>query len=565
MIDIIPFNVTSLKVIHPELNVTLEHASHHFESYVSDRTNITPLKDTITSLKDLIGVFKLLEIAGTQDVAESMLSLTEQLVSGQTKQSDFCLSALSHAYVGLPCYIEYVMDRGQALPILLLPFTNELRAALRKPIVHESQLSDYPVAEVTTLIESGAAVSSDLESLSRRQRQLFQVGLIGLLRDENLNLKLQLMHRSMSRMAQACGDMAVRTQWRLAESVLEGLLSNDLELNFTRKRVLSQLDVGLRTFINNNCDGAITAPDELLKELLFLVNLSQSKHAASKEVYQRCGLTDLKLTDAFIKRERGIMQGPNAETIRTMVSALRDELTQTKEVLEIAAQDTTASTDLSPLLALFQRTSDILSVVGLSTPSTILNKFKDTIQSWVDGESYDRSQLLDIADGLLYVESTLSNLSRLDLDFTQKDESEEDKFTLVAKSQLGEAQEIVIQEAQNGIAVAKKDISSFVESNFDMLHIKNIAETLVSVRGGVAILNLNRATEVLNSCIRFIQNTLEQGVEAQRAQDILETMADALIALEYYLSEIELHGEPPANVLEVAESSLAALGYPVSA
>ena len=44
---------------------------------------------------------------------------------------------------------------------------------------------------------------------------------------------------------------------------------------------------------------------------------------------------------------------------------------------------------------------------------------------------------------------------------------------------------------------------------------------------------------------------------------ILETMADALIALEYYLSEIELHGAVHPSVLQVAEQSLASLGYPV--
>ena len=40
-------------------------------------------------------------------------------------------------------------------------------------------------------------------------------------------------------------------------------------------------------------------------------------------------------------------------------------------------------------------------------------------------------------------------------------------------------------------------------------------------------------------------------------------MADALIALEYFLSEIELHSVAPPNVLQVAEQSLASLGFPV--
>lgn len=565
MTDIIAINVTSLKVIHSELDVTLEHASRHFETFISDRNNLDPLKESVSALNDLIGIFKLLNIPGTQDFAENMLLLTKALIEGSVKQTDFNLSALSHAYVGLPCYIEYLADREQAVPALILPFINELRAALRKPIILESQVAKFTVDTAITLAETGKSVDPEIASLAARQRQMFQLGLIGLLREENIELKIKLMHRAMGRLAQASGETESRTLWRLGEAVLEAMLAGDLQLNFTRKRILSQIDSAMRAFIQANCDGALTATDELINELLYLSYIADCKHPASSEVKQRAQLSAASFTDKNLMRERAIMQGPNAETIVTMVSALREELAQTKEVLEIAAQDSSGSTDLSPLLGLFQRTGDILSVVGLTSAGNILNNLREQVQSWVDNGHYERDQLLDVADGLLYVESNLSSLSRLDLDFCNKIETEEGKLALMAKSQLDEAQQIVLQEAQAGIALAKKDITSFVESNYNMLHINNIGETLVSVRGGVAVLKLDRATAVLESCTRFIQGMIEQGVDADKAQSILETMADALIALEYYLSEIELHGAAPPNVLEVAEQSLASLGYPVAA
>ena len=389
---------------------------------------------------------------------------------------------------------------------------------------------------------------------------MFQLGLIGLLREENLELKIQLMHRAMARLARSVGASESRTIWRTAEAVLEALLSGGLQLDFTRKRVLSLVDAAIRKY---QLDENTPVDDALITELAYLVQLSALDTAAAAEVKSAYSLETPQLTDKQLSRERDIMQGPNAETIVTMVSALRDELGQTKEVLEIAAQDVSGATDLSPLLGLFQRTGDILSMVGLTSASNILVDLKAKVQSWVDAGSYERDELLDVADGLLYVESSLSSLSRLDLDFTDKNESSESKMAVMAKSQLDEAQAIVLQEALVGIILAKKDISSFVESNFDMVHIANISETLISVRGGVLVLKLNRAAAVLKSCAAFIEDAQRQGLKGDSAQNILDTMADALISLEYYLSEMQLHGVAPPNVLEVAEQSLAALGFPV--
>ncbi|NRB41372.1 MAG: hypothetical protein HRU20_23355 [Pseudomonadales bacterium] len=562
MTDIIAINVTSLKVIRGELNVTLEHAARHFETYVSERNNIAPLKETLHSLTDLTGIFKLLQLPGTLDFVESMLELTQAIIAGNIKQNDFVLSALSHAYVGLPCYIEYLADTEQAVPALILPFTNELRTALRKPIVLESQLNDFQTVAVEGLTQASANAVDDLKGFTARQRQMFQLGLIGLLREENLELKIQLMHRAMLRMASSVGGSDSRAVWRMSEAVLEGFLAGDLNLNFTRKRVLSLIDAALRQF---HTDDSVPANRDLLTELAFLTQLAAGTTPAAQEVFSQCALSRITFTDKKLSRERDIMQGPNAETIVTMVAALRDELSQTKEVLEIAAQDASGSTDLSPLLGLFQRTGDILSVVGLTSASNVLSELKQQVATWVAAGNYDRDQLLDVADGLLYVESSLTSLSRLDLDFIDKNETPESKMALMAKSQLDEAQRIVLKEALAGILLAKKDISSFVESNFDMIHIANIAETLISVRGGVSVLKLDRAAAVLKSCAAFIENLKAKGLASQNAENVLETMADALISLEYYLSELELHHVAPPNVLEVAEKSLAALGFPVQA
>ena len=158
---------------------------------------------------------------------------------------------------------------------------------------------------------------------------------------------------------------------------------------------------------------------------------------------------------------------------------------------------------------------------------------------------------------MLYVESTLANLSRLGLNFDAGDD-EQTRLALMAKSQLDEAEAVVIREALARLAASKKDIDSFVESGYDMVHLESVVATLVSVRGGVQVVKLYRAAAVLLSFERFVRSVIDRGVEKGNVQNILETMADALISLEYYLSETELHGVAPPNILDIAEQSLSA-------
>jgi hypothetical protein len=343
----------------------------------------------------------------------------------------------------------------------------------------------------------------------------------------------------------------------LTEAVLEGLLNGDLQLDYTRKRVLSFIERELREF-EKDCDNVeITASDELLNELVYLVNLSASSDPASSEVVDRLELTQFEVTDRIFQQEKAVMQRPSAETILAMVAALQEDLGQSKAILEVAEQDAPGSVDLSSLISLFQRTTSILSIAGMQGADEILANILSKMESSADAEEDTQDILPEIADGLLYIESTLANLSRMDLDLDAADD-EQTKEAVIAKSQLNEAEAIVIREAQAALASSKDDIDSFVKSSYDTLHLQSVVDTLVSVRGGVEVLKLDRAVDVLLSCEEFVQGLVENGVQGEDIDSVLETMADVLIALEYYLSEIELHGVAPPNILDVAEQSLSA-------
>jgi len=557
VIDIIPLEVTSLKVLRSQLTASLEKASIHFETFVAVRSVVDQLEESQQCVSEIVGILKMLQMPGALQLAEEMSKMIQQMAAQPTAVSDFSLAALSQAFVWMPCYFEYVADRGQVVPSLALPFINELRAALQEPLIFESELAEFQCANPVDLSSKDYEKDPDLVTLVPRLRLMYQVGLIGLLREENLELKLQLMHRSVARLASSVGDAPVRTQWRLTEAVLEGLLSGDLQLGYTRKRVLSLIERELKAFEKEPDVVTIRASAALLNELVYLVNLSAASSEATSEVFSKLGLKQLDVKDKIFQQEKALVQGPDAETIQAMVKALQEELAKSKEILEKASQDESVPVDLSPLVSLFRRTSDVLSIIGLETPGEILANIKKSIGNWASGAKYTQENLLEVADGLLFVESTLANLNRLDLKFDGAAD-EQTKLALMAKSQLDEAEAIVIREAQAGLAVSKKDMDAFVESNYDLDHVQSMKDSLVAVRGGVQLLKLDRAAAILIDFEEFVSSVADDGVEEETIQSVLETMADVVIALEYYLSEIELHGVAPPNALDVAEQSLSA-------
>lgn len=567
MIHNLAVNVSSMKVVEEELNQTIRKASGCLEAYLSDRSMRSQFEECRNCLDQVRGILKLLEIPGAVKLSVEMLELMDQ-ITDQESPSDFTLSAISQAFVALPCYLEYTAAQGKAMTILLAPYINELRAAKRQELVPESSFGTFKAANERKPVptQEVQSISEDLTSLSRRLRHMYHVGLLGIIREDNTGLKVQIMQRAMQRLLAACDNSSIAELWWLTGAVLEGFAEQKLGLGLFRKRLLSSIDKYIKAIAYGGADALqAEVPQALRKELLFLIDLSHAQGPLTQQVRETYGL-DGEWSDEAIRKEQNIMQGPNSETIASMVTVLKEELLSAKEILEIASQDAGgAVSEYESLNKILGKVSDILSVVGLKGPADILKTQMQQIRKWEKGDEVaEGKDLLDVADALLFVESTLSGLSRLDLsDRAIAEASELAKQQIIAKSHLAEAELLVVKEAQAGISLAKRAISSFIESDYDAVHISNVAKTLNTVRGGLTLLKVDRAAAILSSCASFLDNAMTQGFSEERIQELLETLADALISLEYFLGEVEVHGVADEKVLEVAEESLESLGYPV--
>ena len=244
----------------------------------------------------------------------------------------------------------------------------------------------------------------------------------------------------------------------------------------------------------------------------------------------------------------------------------KEELYQAKDILEIASQNNSIdSEDFNSLQTILTRVADTLLVLNLTGPQDTLKQQLKNMTGWASrADALDANDFLQAADAVLFVESSLSGLDRGEISITELNEANVlTRKKIIASSQLAEAERVVIEEAESGISLAKRAITSYVDSNFDTAHIANVVVTLNTVRGGLLMLGYKRAASVIKSSSAFVDSSLKQNNNGDQRHQLLETLADALISLEYYLNEISSGQSPNDKILELAEESLAALGFAV--
>jgi hypothetical protein len=560
------FNIASLKMVHDELLATIEQSALRLEQFSTDRTNGELLQSCIEGIKQIRGTLSLIQLKGVDLLADELLAHINDITLGEDPTTDKRLDLLTTAFFMLPRYLEFCLQTARSMALLLVPHINELRQARRAPPLPESYYFAFEPLKVTRTLQHSPH-QEDISILVRRLRHMYQTGLLKVLQGTQVKPSFGIMCRALERLESACGASALSNFWWLANASLSAINEENLRITKSRKMLFSSLDREIKRLQFEGNSVLNREPDAaLVKELLYLLTLSKSATEKSKAVAAAYGLRPLSYSDAELAREMEFLKGPSVNTINSMAAVLTDELHSTKNILERAAQSGAELLTESPeLLDTLKKIADILAIVGLVSPSNGLKQEIEKIQRWqTTGEAVNASDLLGVADTLLYVESTIAGLGKSNLsDEKLAQINALSRDDVMANNQIAEAEKLVIDEIESGLAMVKRALSAFSESNYDKGHIANISSTLDSVRGGMFVLGLPRAAKVVAGCMQFINESLMEDEQQAAIQHMMDTFADAIISLEYYLDSLKVDKKADTEVLRIAEESLEALGYKV--
>ena len=557
---------SALGWVKSELDATLRQAAEALESCAADSADSADparLQLCVTTVHQVHGILQMLELYGAAVLAEEMERVAEALLIDSTRGRDVAQEVLMRAILHLKDYLERVEDGHQDAAILLLPLINELRTARNAPVIAESALF-APDLDLRGEQPQWPKDGSDAVAVAaRRTRPLYQRGLLAYLRRQNPADGLAQMREALLAMDRAGPDDRSGRLWWLTAGLTDVLDAGELpEHASATRRLLSQVEHQLKAAMETGAGTA--APEDLLRGLLYYLAHAAPVTERVRAIQGFYDLPALVAEQARVEQSRERALGPGRDALSGLVQAVREDLAHVKDTLDLQARGSVRNPeDVVATATSLSRIADTLAVVGLPNACALLQEQAEQVRTLFAGGAMEEHRALQVAEALLYVESSLVNLVDGRQGTRPEDEAADTIEASFAETEYRNVFAHAISEAITELGYLKEAIAQFVESG-ERQRLAGVERRFEAVRGSLALMELDRAPDLLAATERFLRERVLGSAEPPSPQ-ALEALADAITGIEYYLEALRegrSYGERGLDVSEEGLRRLDSLGPP---
>ena len=558
MSDVIDFS--TLKWVKSELDETLKKARQALEAYVENPQDEAQLAELAVNLHQVYGTLQMVELYGAAMLAEEMEQVANALSQEKISQRDDVYEVLMGAILQLPDYLDRLVAGHRDIPLVLLPLLNDLRALRGENLVSEGSLFSPDLTQPMPNDIAMAHVEGDIQRRARELRHRFQLGLLGVFRDEDVEGSLASLEEITRTMIGLSGRPEARRFWWISTGVIEALKEQSLQSTAAVKQLLGRMDRVLRKLIDEGEDAlSASGLDDLSKSLLFYAGRANTENAYVAEIQAIYQLDALLPRQDEIAAAQESLTGQNTDLFKTVAAVVKEELSHLKEGLDGVIRNSSGKADeLKTIAAGLRSMSDTLGMIGLGAQrKAILNKAGE-LQGFVDrDEAPSETVLMDVASTLLLVDSAMERMSQGHTVSTS--EETDDAEQSLADAEFDQVKEVVLNEAISDLVRAKEAVVGFMEEQQSGL-LEEAKQLLSQVKGGLLLLDETRASTLIGNTARYIQRKMLDA-EQMPPEKELESLADAICGVEYYLEGLRESRAFSDSAINVAEQSVAELGY----
>lgn len=388
----------------------------------------------------------------------------------------------------------------------------------------------------------------------RHLRQMYQTALIGLLRDSDVSAKLVLIDHVAERVMDLCQGSVNTSVWRLLKKLLSAFADHSLELTPQRRHFFTKFDSSLKRLEKDPLHGKHSPPDTaVLAELSLLLLLADPQNVNDEDLNRLGEFKPLSWSDKALMTHREAMERSTYKALLSMLDVIKDELLGAKRILDMMSESGLCETEnIDNLVSNCERISAVLKVSGYMAVTSSIDQSVEQINGWrIDAP--DQEALLDVANMVLYIENALLTGSLID-----GSDSHENQTT-VAKGLLQQAQMHLYEESKSNIGLAKRAVIAYIDSNYDREHIANVAVGLASIGGAFNMMGIGNAEALMNRCAELLNLAYQGNSNEAVGDNWLESLADALVSVEYLLDEMSAGRLADSRVTNLIDDSLAAL------
>lgn len=292
----------------------------------------------------------------------------------------------------------------------------------------------------------------------------------------------------------------------------------------------------------------------VLMPLLNEIRAARGEEGVHDSVLLAFAPDSVTATEAELDHARGSLSGRNRELLDTVGSAVKEELLRIKDALDLHLRTGGAPEQLQTQADELGAVADTLGMMGLGVARGVVVQQRDALRGVVGGrQQIDENLLLDIAGALLYVDASLDDqVAHLGAGGSGEDDPSavENRRTV----------EVLAHEAIANFAAAREHFVAFIETSWNHAELQDVPRLLGDVSGALRMLDLGTAADYLRGVQQYIEAELigRQRVPSGRQ---LDTLADAMASLEYYLEALRDRRPGREDILDITRSSLEALRY----
>lgn len=551
---------TTLGWVKPELDETLRQARIEIEGFADDPSDGSRMRFCASYLHQVQGTLRMVELYAPAMVAEEMEQLAHALQAGGVDNLDGACATLMRGVVLLPDYLERLQSGHKDIPIVLLPLLNELRAARGESGLSESVLfapdleRPLPASLPPAPSERGSLRGGAETPLLARLQQAIAAWPEGGAPDDAGELQ-----RAIDALLLRAGHEATRRMLWVAGSVAGALRDGALPSNSALRQAFASVQREARAQFEDDGFGS-PRPETALeptRQLLYQVAQSDSDHPALHELRETFDLAAQQPSESELSHAQGSISGRNRALLGTVAAAIKEDLLRVKDALDLHLRAGDADVGaLQPQVEALGRVADTLGMLGLGVARNVVQQQRDAMHAIVGGDrAADEGALLDVAGALLYIDATLDDqVARLG--DSDAGSSQDDLFT----SESRKVREVIAREAIANFADARQAFVAFVETNWDHTELAEVPRLLQEVAGALVMLELPQPAGYLTGIRRYTETELIGRRRVPNGRQ-LDTLADALASLEYYLEALRENRFNRDDILDIARNSLETLGY----
>ncbi len=533
-----------LNLIKPELDEALATIQSHLEAYLEE-----PAEDRRQQASQLLwqvwGALNMLGLEWADAMVMDCRTLVEAWAEAPGRQDGHLpqAEAVGYALTMLNCYLDYVQIKDMAWPQLLVPAMNRVRSALGKAVLGDDLfLTDIPLRPGLAGVRKPVP-DSQRQLMFRRARHVFQIGLLGVIKDSNDPGHLMMMQMALRKLMLVMTEQTLADLLMVLAAAVESLATG-VAITPQRKRWLAQVERMLSALIQ----GKVPQESQWLPTALYLTALGSSG-VTGNQIRASYALSERVLNQERLTAEYDIMCGPGSSVIKTVSSVIAEEMAQIRDSLDLMARGVSRMGETEPMDQQIRRLSRTLLMLGQHEISQRTAYWADVVARWTGEPSED--DLNGLVDVLLAVENAMTRLLK---DVTPGMDAPVINQN-ISIHQLDQARTLLVAESRSGMSIAKRGITAYMEANWDVLQLENVVPTLVSVAGGLDFLGVPRGAWVLRQIGHFVDQRL-QHLQGEPSVEVMDLLADALSSVDYFLESMEANKPMGDSILLLAEDSV---------